>query len=58
MGGCATVGCIEIKDAVFIGVHVTILKDVRIGSNSIVAEAPLWWKIFLRTVLSVENLLK
>lgn len=45
-------------DDVFVGSNVTILNDVRIGSNSIVAEAPLWWKIFLRTVLSVENLLK
>ena len=32
-----TVGCIEIMDNVFIGANVTILNDVRIGSNVIVA---------------------
>ncbi len=32
-----TIGCIEIMDNVFIGANVTILNDVRIGSNSIVA---------------------
>ena len=36
-GYCETVGCIEIMDDVFIGSNVTILNDVRIGSNSIVA---------------------
>lgn len=32
-----TIGCIEIMDNVFIGTNVTILNNVRIGSNSIVA---------------------
>lgn len=32
-----TIGCIEIMDNVFIGSNVTILNDVRIGANSIVA---------------------
>lgn len=32
-----TVGCIEIMDNVFVGTNVTILNNVRIGSNSIVA---------------------
>lgn len=32
-----TIGCIEIMDNVFIGSNVTILNDVRIGSNCIVA---------------------
>lgn len=32
-----TVGCIEIMDNVFIGTNVTLLNNVRIGSNVIVA---------------------
>ena len=32
-----TVGCIEVMDNVFIGTNVTILNDVRIGPNAIVA---------------------
>ena len=32
-----TVGCIEIMDNVFIGTNVTILNNVRIGPNAIVA---------------------
>jgi len=32
-----TLGCIEIMDNVFIGTHVTILNNVRIGPNAIVA---------------------
>lgn len=32
-----TVGCIEIMDNVFIGTNVTVLNDVRIGPDAIVA---------------------
>lgn len=32
-----TVGCIEIMDNVFVGTNVTILNNVRIGENSIIA---------------------
>lgn len=32
-----TVGCIEIMDNVFVGTNVTILNNVRIGENTIVA---------------------
>ncbi len=32
-----TVGCIEIMDNTFIGTNVTILNDVRIGPNAIIA---------------------
>lgn len=32
-----TIGCIEIMDNVFIGTNVTIIGDVRIGPNAIVA---------------------
>lgn len=31
------IGCIEIMDNVFVGENVTILNDVRIGSNSIIS---------------------
>ena len=36
-GYTETIGCIEILDNVFVGSNVTILNDVRIGSNSIIA---------------------
>ena len=32
-----TIGCIEIKDNVFIGTNVTLLNNIRIGPNAIVA---------------------
>ncbi len=32
-----TVGCIEIMDNVFVGTNVTILNNVRIGANTIIA---------------------
>lgn len=32
-----TVGCIEIMDNVFVGTNVTILSDIRIGPNAIIA---------------------
>ena len=35
------IGCIEIKDNVFVGSHTTILYDVLIGSNTIIAAGSL-----------------
>lgn len=34
---CETIGCIEIMDNVFVGTNSTIVGDVRIGPNAIVA---------------------